>query len=450
VRLTYKQTGLADAIVLDDHGTVAEIRDLTLTTGCFRSGGRALIGPTVPLPLYWMQYANHQDPERNASSGARVTPVRVAADAVVLDCSGTTASGACRSSVRLTICRGDERGCYLYLIRARLEVVSQHGWLVTVNPSHGEVEFANLWVEGTFSPDRSAEKLYQACFRVTRGRVERISHHHLESSDKHNIPLLPGDRFLYLQEEENLALTLLSRAEVTAGVCAYMWDAHFAYKVCTEGKEVLLPQGSHFEAEYELASLRRSETNEIIRTAQDRPAPERARTPILVEGVNRFSETLDSARADWNFVWPWESEGGEGALLSVDRNTGYDDSASLRIDVTGGGRACWKATALGPAFGGSAFPEAARYRFSAYVKTLGLQGRAVIALRFHREGERDIFVPEKYETLSSRSLPGGDNNWTCLEIVTPPVSPRPDRFHLLIIQEGNGSTWFDNACLEVL
>lgn len=149
-----------------------------------------------------MQYANHQDPERNAGAGATVNIISQNPDEVLLRCSGTTVSGACMSTVDLSIRRAQDPIRYVYSVGAKLDLLSKEGWLVTPNPTQGEVEFANLWPDGTFSPRRNDPKRYQACYLVSPACVERIPHHHLGTSDKHNIVMHQNDRFLWLLEEE--------------------------------------------------------------------------------------------------------------------------------------------------------------------------------------------------------------------------------------------------------
>ena len=70
--LSAKQTGPADLSVLDGADQIAEIRGLKLISARFRPGGRSLLGENGPLFLFWMQYANHQDPERNTGAGGQV------------------------------------------------------------------------------------------------------------------------------------------------------------------------------------------------------------------------------------------------------------------------------------------------------------------------------------------------------------------------------------------
>ncbi len=448
--LSVKQTGPADLTVFDGADLIAEIRGLKLTSAHFRPGGTALVGETVPLFLFWMQYANHQDPERNIGSGGKVEIVSQRPDQVMLKCSGTTASGACSSSMVLTIRCLQDPTHYVYSVQATLDVLSEQGWLVTPNPTQGEVEFVNLWPDGTFSPNPNDPKRYHACYLVTSASVERIPHHHLETSDKHNIVMNRGDRFLWLQEDENPCLTIRTENAVTAGLCAYMWDAHFGYKICTEGKEALLPAGTRFEAGYVLTSLDEKEAQPIVDRAVDRPVPDLATIPLYVPGVNDFTRTLQNVWTDWRYIWPWEAEGDSGSTRVLDTAFGFDDSTCLRIDSRGTGKSCWKLTTLGPAFGDKPFVGGSKYQLSAMVKTSKLQGKTMIAMRLHRESHGSVFDIQNYDTFTSDKTLQGDTDWRMLKLVTPPISPAPDRLHLLLIQQGIGTTWFDNVLFEVL
>ena len=442
------QTGPADFIVADGTEQIAEIRDLKLMFARFRPAGRALIGKTFPLPLYWMQYANHQDPERNASTEASVRLISLNSDEVILECSGKTASGSCLSRLLLSIRRTTDPVRFTYTFDAKLDVLSDSGWLVTPNPTQGEVEFANIWPEGTFSQDPRDRKLYDACYVITPAGVERIPHHHLESEDKHCIELNRKDKFVWLKEDENPCFELTSGKMVTAGVCAYMWDSHFAYKVCIGGGTVAVPAGTQFTAGYRLTSMDEREAQGIVQRAIERPSSAIDTIPLYVNGVNRFSETILTVGEDRRFVWPWEPEAGQNATLVRDQSCGFDDNTSLRISSQDPGISCWKATTLGPAFGGDPFTEGSRYRLTARVKTASLAGQSLIAIRLHRENRGSVFDLRNYEIFEAPAPLRGDADWTLLEAITPPIAPAPDRLHMLLIQSGSGTTWFDNVLLE--
>jgi hypothetical protein len=442
-----ERTGEASCRISDGGELVAEIRSLCLVSAKFARGGRTLIGSTVPLRLYWMQYANHEDPERNAASNARLEILEGGIGSVVVECTGTTVSGACASRVVLTLRRSSNAASYLYRIDAELRVLAPSGWIVTRNPDHGELEFANLWPDGAFVTRSGDRKRYQSCLLVGRNGRGQIPHHHLESSDKHLIVMERGDRFLWVVEEENPCLTLESPEEVTAGLCAYMWDAHFAYKVCQEG-DVLLPRDARFQARYTLEGIGRDEAVSLLAGAPKRPAPEVSGTPVYVDGVNTFSATLETSGADPSEVWPWEQEG--NALFAVDGRRGFDDSHSLRMDLPTRELAAWKATAFGPAYGKPPFSAGCRFRFSARAAGSDLAGEARVAIRLHREGTGDVFELKDYELYRSTGIPTGTSGWNRLEVTTPPISPAPDRLHLRLEGSGPGTVWFDSALLEIL
>jgi hypothetical protein len=77
-------------------------------------------------------------------------------------------------------------------------------------------------------------------------------------------------------------------------------------------------------------------------------------------------------------------------------------------------------------------------------------GTASVDIRLHREGAGSLFDQRNYDVFTSGKGGDGLATWTRIEVVTPPVSPPPDRLHLLLVVDGKGTVWFDNAHLEVL
>jgi hypothetical protein len=282
--------------------------------------------------------------------------------------------------------------------------------------------------------------------------VSAIPHHHLESSDKRDIILHKGDRFLWLVEEENPVVRILSDRPVSAGVCAYMWDAHFAYRACPDGIPCELSDDTEFCAEYEISSIGRAEGETILHNAVSVEADETKLTPIYRDGLNQFSESLLDVADNQHEVWPWSQEVVEGTPgtvhFSVDRRCGYDDESSLRIDTATSARARWCATTLGPAFGGSPFGEGQRFRLIAFARVDARERQPAIGIRLHRTGRGSVFDLHAYETYMSAVPIMGSGEWTKAELTTPPISPAPDRMHILLEHNGSGTTWFDNVCFE--
>ena len=448
--LATERRGTADLLISDDGESVAAIAGPDLTFLRFRLEGPAHISGEVPLPLHWRQYANHQDPDRNAGQNARIEQVaEEEGRRVLVVCSGRNGSGAVESQTTLELIRLEHPVRYELVVRTLLRASDR--WHVTPNPNHGELEFCTLFPVGAFSSDPAAPKRYQVSVLQQGGEVWKIPHHHLESADKHNIPLHHGGRFLWLLEDENPCVTLLSARPVEAGLCAYMWDGHFGYRVCGEGLPVALPPGSRFEAAYRLSALGREEGSVLAGAARPRPAPGIEGIPLYCRGLNRFDRNGGDAAEDPDRSWPWEFEilrRGERCEGTLDRSTGADDNRSLRITGTGAASGRWIATTIGPAYGEGVFADNARYRLEALVRTRALSGRAELALRLHRTGKPGLFDPSSYEVFRAARHVAGDSDWTRLELLTPSISPAPDRVHLLMEHNGDGISWFDNVLFE--
>lgn len=447
--LTTEQTGPQSVIVRDNGAAVCDIHDLSLRNARFRPGGRYLFGTDVPLPLYWEQYANHEHPDRNAGSHGFLRVVDQTDRKVMLECSGRTASGEALSRYLLSVERTPEPVRYIYDIRAFLSIATGQTWLVTPNEQHGELEFCNFWPDGAFSSDRDATTRYRGCYVVHGDLVTMIPHHHLESSDKHNVLLEAGDRIAWLLEDENPVIDILPGDPVNAGVCAYMWDTHLAVKACHTGKTLQLPEGTDVRAHVRISSMDRAEGQSLIDRARVAVSPETYQTPVIVEGLHTFTETLATAARNPADVWPWENEvEGEqpsGVRFFVDRGTGYDDTVSLCIESSRPIRSAWKASALGPAFRQPPFRDAQRFSAGGYIRTHLAEGSARIALRLHRGGQPGLFDPSVYEVYNSPKAVSGISEWTRIDVLTPRISPAPDRLHLLLELNGIGRCWFDNV-----
>ncbi len=447
--LRFEKTGDADGILFSGSGRVAEIRSMCLRNLRLSAGGSVIIGPDVPLPLFWRQYAHHEDPRRNAGSGGHITEIPAGGDRIVLRCEGWNAGGEIRSVFTAALSQGGPSGGLALEIHAVLEVARGKTWEVTHNPDHGELEFCNIWPEGTFTTAAKGKKKYSHCFIERPGGVTLIPHTHIESSDKKNILMLPGDRFGWLLEDENPVVELLPGPEASAGLCAYMWDAHVGYRACHVPGKTLLPGESRHEASIRITRVGRDEGSALMARGAAALSPEAAMTPLYVEGVNTFRETLRAFPGREDAVWPWtfEVSAGKGAQVTgeIDSSHGYDDTRSIRIRSSGPGTGRWIATTLGPAFGGPPFADGRKYRLSAFARSSSLRGSAGASLRLHREGAPGLAETAAYEFYASGRRISGDSPWTAIEVITPPISPPPDRVHLILEQEGEGTTWFDNV-----
>lgn len=445
------KTGTASGLILDRGVQIAEIRDLQLCNVRFQNDGPLVIGEDVPTPLFWWQYADHQNPERHCGSSGKLRLLHEEPERVIFVCEGANASGSALSRYEIELTHSPKHHSYVFRIAARLTIPDGKQYLVSPNPSHGELEFCNFWPEGVFSNIAGKAKRYQACYVQNQNRTIRIPHHHLETSDKHNIVMRKGARFCWVVEETNPVVEIISDNEVCAGLCAYMWDAHFGYRICDDVQNKLLAGNRTFSAAFLLYAIDRQTANTLASNARDAVSSEINQIPIYAPGVNTFAQTLRDFSGQEADLWPWshECEGAEHlAEFALDRERGFDDSCSLRIRNTGPVNSQWLATTLGPAFGQPAFREGARLRLTAYVRSEDVQNQTGIAIRLHRPGHVDLFRVSEYEVFSSQQTLRGTREWQRLQVITPPLAPAPDRVHLLLRQSGAGTSWFDNVLFE--
>ena len=431
---------------------VAEIRRLELINFRPARGAAPLVGADVGVPLFWRQYANHQDPERSANSHRRLNAVASGPGWLQLRAVGATRSRSILSTFDVTF-GADPRGNICCAVQARLAVAPGAGWLVTPHPDHGAVTFCTLWPAGVFAPDGRRTKRFQACL-VQRGTsLRRIEHHHLESPDKHRIRLCAGDRLAWVLEKANPVITIGPGTHAEAGLCAYMWDAHFGLNLRGR-KPVTLPPGTVLTASYTLAAAPRAALRPLVQRARLLSPGATAGTPVWMGGRHTFRETFRSPGLDRNTAWPWQTAVTRGAVNQVkftrDTRVGCSDRYALRLASGGIAQAAWQATTLGPAFGEPAFRRGGLLRLRAMVRTRGLKGAVRVALRVHRAGRGSVFDVAAYEVFASPTVRTVNQEWCELTVLSPVLAPAPDRVHVLLELKGRGTVWFDDVELTRL
>lgn len=429
---------------------IAEIRNLWLKNVKLRLDGPSILGDQSGLPLYWRQYAGHQDPEKSARYRGRIDIMEQSEARLRLQVRSSTRSGDLCSHYSITFRQRNPGGSVEIRIRAQLMIPHGRTWRVTPNPDHGEVTFCTLWPAGVFRPDGSRPKRFQCCLLKRKsGPTLRIPHHHLESGDKHNLHMSPGDRFYWGVESHNPMFELLSGQNVEAGLCAYMWDAHFGLRLGLAGQSVDLLGPFRRSVSFRLRSSPRAVVANLLGSSRSLPLGSLGDTPVYHGGLHRFDQTFGDSRPVNPAAWPWQTcivAGDPGAnSFGRDKTFGHNDCCSLRIFHRQPAHGQWKATTLGPAFGETPFSSGVRLKLAARIRTRDVKGFVWISIRLHRPDGTSVYELSNYDSFESRRLRRAEAAWRKLELITPPMDPPPDRVHLLLQFEGRGTVWFDDV-----
>ncbi|MDW7679624.1 MAG: hypothetical protein SCK70_03620, partial [bacterium] len=325
-------------------------------------------------------------------------------------------------------------------------------WSVTPNPVHGEVEFCNLWPNDVFTVNPWVAKKFQACYVQQRDRILKIPHHHLETPDKNNIRLEQGDKFFWLAEECNPVVEILSGEVVSAGVCAYMWDAHFGCRVTDGISPKILAGPQKIRAAFRLFGVDADSATAIIDRASKPDLTLIGNIPIYVNGFNTFGASLLDFPEKFHDLWEWKFEPGattgKKAVEKVDRQTGFSDQNSLFIENFTDSTSAWIATAIGPAYGQPPISDRARLKLTAALKTEQVSGKADIAIRYFQPGKGSVFDLSDYQLIVSKNGLNATHPWSKFEVITPRLSPPPERVHLMLRLNGAGRAWFDDVGFE--
>jgi len=451
--LVFQSQGTAGGLILDSDHLIARIENLSVVELRLRREGSSILSDSFPLPLFWRQYADHQDPERNAGSSGRLTVLERRVNSITLAACGTNASASISSRFVMRIelePSGDGYRCHL---TAELNVVSEKGWLVSPNPVQGEVEFCNFWPAGSYDPAKPQLKRFSCCVVDCKQTVLQIPHHHLETRDKAMIPLRQGDRFLWLLEDENPSIRLLSKTKVDAGVCAYMWDAHLGYKVCDQGQPVVLPLGSHFQAEIEVSTIDRETGRVLLERSVEQPID--APDPVFHAGRLEFDRLYRSYEAVERIgLWPWQQQrptaaSAEAVRFGVALSAESADRLVLVISHLQMNESAWIAPSLGPAFGGAPLQSGRRHCFSARVRLESVDQSAFLALRMHCCNEGSVFNLADYNVYQSSPVSGTHRDWQLISVCTPPLPSAADRLHLMLVFRGSGTALFSMPQLQI-
>ncbi len=449
---TFEQQSTDSAEIQHKERTIAVI-----SKGCFSylimsDMTKEIIGKDVPMPLYWWQYAEHQHPDRNLGSNIQLKLIEQNDDHAIFTVTGENKSKTASGQYKVTINYSETFSSYVYHINAVLEIPDNTKWHIKANPSHGELEFCNFWPLDCFHSKSGMQKKYQACVVDNGEKIIKIPHHHLPTDDKNNIILNSNNRFMWMHEEHNPIFQLLSKKTVHAGVCAYMWDAHFGYKVCDK-TDIDLVGPLTYSAGFQIYSINKATAQPYFKQAQLTNIKQLEQFPIFVNGINDFSKTILDYPDQLSDLWPWEFTSDAEVNTAkgfIDKDQLENPNPSLTIINKQDTYSIWQFTALGPAYGQPSFIDGKRYQLTCDICTENISGHTGIAVRLHKTGIGDVFDIKSYEIYNSNTQLTGTVVRQKISVITPPISPAPDRVHLLLYQQGSGQSWFNDICFQEL
>jgi hypothetical protein len=453
----YEKTMENHIVIFDNRNLITEIRNISLLNTKFIPNGQIIIGEDYPLPLYWQQYSNHEDPERNAGILLSMN-IDCKPEKITINIKSRNGSGSITSQYDLSIIYDSILESYVYSVDACLIINSE--WLVTYNPTHGEVEFLNFYPDKTFVKQKELKNKYDYfIYESVDNKLVSLPHVHFDLEVYRNINLRDDGIFYYLLEDENPVVQLIgATAGVTdIGVCSYMWDTHFGIRICSNEEKNTKLNKNVYNASYKLFSIPRENAVKLLVNSNPADILEIKNFPILHEGVNTFDKSaLDykDKQRYWSFqtetIIPDGSTKGEAvASYFIDRNMGFSDNNSLAIKTNDYCVARWIYTSFGPEFRGDDLPIGKRIRITCMGKIPEPKNQECmrIGIRIRKtlpeENESKFIIYFSQDVMQI-------NDWEKLICITPKLDFDFDRIHLLLEFSGIGECRFDDLEYEII
>jgi hypothetical protein len=456
-RFIWKPINKFDGRVFDTiaRSEIFSIKKIKLTNAKLKPDGEIIIGEEVPLPLFWQQYANHENPGRHAGIIKNII-IEEDADKITFKILSANYPETIQSKYELEVSYSNNLNSYVYSVKAELEILNGKEWEITHNPANGEVEFCNFYPEGVFSKNPNKKKKYKyIVYENNNGEFIRLPLIHPEIEDYKNLPISPGGSLYYISENENPVINIIAGSEnIRPGICSYMWDSHFGIRVCNNN-DIILKENTQFHAHYRIYSIPREEGLKIMDKSISKDMTDALSIPVYEPGVNTFSKNIfDFENTD--DIWPWQTETNISSKSEIDFRTdkenGYSDNSSLYIELKADGFARWIFTALGPDYGKQEFTLNKNYRLKTYIKfqKYSEESFARIGFRIHFKDEGNIFDLNTYKIYFSDSINKQTEEWLEYEYQIPIFDKMPDRIHLLLEINGKGNCRFDDVLFEII
>ena len=399
---------------------------------CFR--------PIGMFPLCWLQYLG---PEWYANK-LKKFEILEEGEKIKFLVQGLTPKEEILSDYLVTISCDKENKTYIYDIDASFQVCEGKTW----QNAYG-IEFYNFLPYNVVKasvelPENEKWENYYGwiIWKAKDGKIYRhpINHNGFYpgyGEKREFLTVATTDGFLgFFNEEINPVFKVVrAQEEIVHALCAWSHDIHINYNRPKEP----LTSGTKYFINYQLTGMPKEKGEEILRNSS---FPPDARDldleyPYYKKGVNDFRDGVKIACPHQVMLWR------KGKNSSVwyespdfwDKNIGYDDKFSIRIDGPYEVRG-----PIGPSWFGENYGEK-RYLISACVKTEGVKGKGPYI------GFECGHLKEKRDCLFTFIT--GTKNWTKVGFITDKLTGLIQG-DLILGLDGTGNCWFDNVEIKEL
>ncbi|NQU76298.1 MAG: hypothetical protein HQ546_08315 [Planctomycetes bacterium] len=446
--------------------------------GEFLFGGRGNRG----LSLAWQRPNCREHAPDRMQVGTQLT--RTGAARLTVQCSD--GSGVLGHETQIDISWSPRWHSYVYQFQTRVSVGEGGDWRTFDDGWYDGMEYLDLYPAGVFNEGWSrpepwdnpnpiqmrpwgAKERYRAClYQDASGQWRKFPLNHLVGRWCNRLKLGGDGLFAFVNEPAgNPVVQLLgsTRRDSMVSICHHMYDVHFVLP-----GPMWVPQGAQASAGYRLFSVDEQTASSWQRKAQPMEVNDWDRWRLGLPAyeppgkISTFDRAIRLDGYDSAFHWmPTNAAGWYGYEIPIDREDvkftwsprqGRDGKGAVAVWACQGGTWGWVST-MHP----QQVKPNTRYSLSAWIKTRDLRGRGAtvgitgtmpIGRKTYRNHENVLYCPRRIK---------GTSDWVRIEFNLPKFADnsgtdrngyfyRHNVVQIWLIQDGTGTTWFDDVLLS--
>lgn len=455
----------------------------TLLEVVFQPGGEPLFGGrgSVGIGLFWKRpnCGDHVPDNFNVEG-------RIVGGKPRLDISCSDSKGVLSHSMRMDISWSESLGSYVFDVDTRVKVGKGKSWKTFEAGWYDGMEYLNPLPSGAFNqgwdhpepwPNHNppqmqpwcAPERYQHCvYQAHDGKWNSFPLNHLVSSWANRLDMGGDGLFAYVAESAGNPVVQLmgdTRRKSNVSLCHALYDTHFVlpHTGWAEG-------GTEARAQYRLFAVGKKQALEWLRQSRKPVISgwERWRMGLPVYAppgeLSDFDRVIRPDSYDKETLWaPTDARGWWGHEIPVDisdakfawnPHDGRDGGGAVMVWSDNDGPWGWVSDAHQ-----KQVAHNTKYRLTAWVKTrevvgsgstIGITGNFPIGGKIHKDHNSILLCPKRIK---------GSSKWTKLQFDLPKFGDnsgtskdgyfyRHNVVKIWLLQEGKGTTWFDDVLLE--